>query len=314
MEGCQHQHAATCPGARLSGGHWRLHTLTEPGHQAKAVKSKSVGVYAAVLHLAPGNLSGREHCQWRTPGCTASCLGVSTARVQNFPNIQVARIRRTQALDSDKEAFTARLAGDISTVIANARREGLRPSVRLNGTSDDPWEAYPVTLDGTRYRNLMAAFPEVAFYDYTKSLTRALRSVGAAPGAQNWPPNYHLTFSHSEAAHSDEASERVLRAGGTVSIVFRRKPFPPTWHGYPVVDATKHDARFLDPPGSVAGLAALGTAVHDTSGFVVDADLAGEEMVAHEEVDQVPAGQERRRPRLAITRARSRSDRWAGRR
>jgi hypothetical protein len=296
MERCQHRHAPHCPGSRLPGGHWRMHTLTPPDSQAKAAKSMKVGVYTGILHLAPGNLSGKEHCQWRTPGCTAACLGVSTSRVQNFPNIQMARIRKTQEMDSDREAFTARLATDIETLVRNASREGKRPAVRLNGTSDDPWEAFPVTLDGVRYRNLMEAFPQVEFYDYTKSPTRVLRSLGQAPGSDRWPSNYHLTYSRSEAPGSDAMAERVLAAGGNVSVVFRGKPLPPTWHGFPVIDATAHDARFLDPPGTVAGLALLGT-VKDTSGFVVD-----------------PEGQERRRGgMLVLMRPRSRSNRRAGR-
>jgi hypothetical protein len=40
--------------------------------------------------------------------------------------------------------------------------------VRLNGTSDIRWELIPVTIDGIEYRNLMEAFPELQFYDYTK--------------------------------------------------------------------------------------------------------------------------------------------------
>ena len=49
----------------------------------------------------------------------------------------------------------------------------MQPAVRLNGTSDLPWEAYPVCIDGTTYPNVMAAFPDVAFYDYSKGDTRA---------------------------------------------------------------------------------------------------------------------------------------------
>jgi hypothetical protein len=44
---------------------------------------------------------------------------------------------------------------------------------------------------------------------------------------------------------------------------------PPTFLGRPVIDADKHDMRFIDPDNVVAGLRAKGAAKHDTSGFVV---------------------------------------------
>lgn len=86
-----------------------------------------------------------------------------------------------------------------------------------------------------------------------------------------------------------------------------RHELPARWHGYRVIDATKHDARYLDDPGTVAGLLALGGARKDTSGFVQDSDEAAD--VEPEEV----AGEERRRG-FSILRSRNRHDRRAGRR
>lgn len=306
---CYWRHVAACPGAhKLGGGNWRLrrHQLTLPDSQPKTQKSlKEVGVYTGVLHLAPGDASGYEMCPWRTPGCTKACLGVSTARVRLFPGIQEARIRRTHEFMEERPEFMEDLARDIAAVRRKAQREGLRPAIRLNGTSDQPWEAFPVTVDGVEYRNLMEAYPDVQFYDYSKGVTRVLRSLHTAPGGDKWPANYHLTYSYNESPHAAIDASRVLAAGGNVSAVFRHKPLPQRFTilgtSYPVVDATKHDVRYLDPAGSIAGLSALGTAVNDTSGFVLDAliDDADSEVVDK-------GGRERRRGGYSFLRDRNR--------
>lgn len=49
----------------------------------------------------------------------------------------------------------------------------------------------------------------------------------------------------------------MLRDRGNVAVVFdtpKGEPLPETWEGFPVLDADADDARFLDPPGHVAGL------------------------------------------------------------
>jgi hypothetical protein len=67
--------------------------------------------------------------------------------------------------------------------------------------------------------------------------------------------------------------------GGNVAVVFRsesdlRHALRDGWRGYQVVDANADDARFDDPPGTIAGLAALvvkgGAARRDATGFVID--------------------------------------------
>ena len=77
-----------------------------------------------------------------------------------------------------------------------------------------------------------------------------------------------MTFSRSET--NDDDCRAVLAAGGNVAVVFRKKPLPSIWHGFPVLDGDQTDLRFLDPAGSVIGLTAKGSAKKETSGFVVD--------------------------------------------
>ncbi len=174
---------------------------------------------------------------------------------------QRARIAKTQRFYDDRAGFLAELCRDIEALIRKAAREGLSPAVRLNGTSDLPWETYR-TDDG---RTLMDRFPSVTFYDYTKSLTRVRRFA-----AGKLPPNYHLTFSRAETKTNHAASEAALALGVTVSVVFDAAP-PATYQGVEVVNGDDHDARMLDAPGVYLGLTAKGAARHDASGFVIHA-------------------------------------------
>jgi hypothetical protein len=127
---------------------------------------------------------------------------------------------------------------------------GMKPAIRLNGTSDLPWLAM----------ELAAAFPEVEFYDYTKHPKPWLRTL----------PNYHLTFSHS--GHNMQDCSEALEHGINVAVVFttrRGEALPETWNGFPVIDGDLHDCRFLDPKGVVVGLRAKGAAKGSPSPFVV---------------------------------------------
>ena len=68
------------------------------------------------------------------------------------------------------------------------------PCIRLNGTSDIAFEKFKVVRNGKTYANIMSAFSDVQFYDYTKILGR--KSAIALN-------NYHLTFSLAEDNDAD---------------------------------------------------------------------------------------------------------------
>jgi hypothetical protein len=156
---------------------------------------------------------------------------------------------------------------EIRSHVRVATKHGLRPAVRLNGTSDIPWESVRYTgVDGS-VSTIVDRFPDVQFYDYTKLAIRFKRPL---------PSNYDLTFS---AADGNEAAvEFALSRGARVAVVFRnrRRPtlparfwqLPKTYRGRRIVDADKHDLRFLEPAGVVCALKAKGRAVFDTTGFV----------------------------------------------
>jgi hypothetical protein len=125
------------------------------------------------------------------------------------------------------------------------------------------------------YQNLMALFPKVEFYDYTKVQSRMERFLWG-----DLPANYHLTWSLAETDANRRMALAVLHSKrSTVAVPFditaprsgtmtteqklSKSPLPKTLslrepngtlHTFPVVDADKHDVRRLDPPGSFSGL------------------------------------------------------------
>jgi len=217
----------------------------------KIQKGTAKGYLSFILHLAPADLSGREVCPKRTKGCTDACLntagrGGMFKRGETTNVIQKARIRKTEYFFNDREAFMEDLVTDIMKAVNYARRKGLKPVFRLNGTSDLSWEKYP-----TRYGadNIFDQFPTLQFYDYTKVLGRKVKDI----------PNYHLTFSAADGNDSDVAE--ALMQGMSVATVFDKIPAG-------VYSADEDDLRFLDPKGIVLGLKAKGRAKKDTSGFV----------------------------------------------
>jgi len=217
----------------------------------KIQKGTAKGYLSFILHLAPADLSGREVCPKRTRGCTDACLntagrGGMFKRGETTNVIQKARIRKTEYFFNDREAFMEDLVTDIMKAVNYARRKGLKPVFRLNGTSDLSWEKYP-----TRYGadNIFDQFPTLQFYDYTKVLGRKVKDI----------PNYHLTFSAADGNDSDVAE--ALLQGMSVATVFDKIPAG-------VYSADEDDLRFLDPKGIVLGLKAKGRAKKDTSGFV----------------------------------------------
>ena len=222
----------------------------------KIQKGTKLGYLSFILHLAPATLSGKETCPKRTAGCTAACLntagrGGMFRKGENTNIIQQARIRKTQLFFSDRDTFMEQLEQDINLGIKQARRLGLTPVFRLNGTSDLSWEKYK--LKGSN-KNVFEMFDNIQFYDYTKVLGRKVKHI----------PNYHLTFSAADGNERDVAG--AIEQGMNIAMVFDK--LPAEYMGLPVINADDTDLRFLDPKGCIAGLKAKGRAKKDTSGFV----------------------------------------------
>lgn len=230
-------------------------TLLSVTSDAKTVKGEKVGYLTGVMYLAPYDVSGFQVCPKASAGCAAACL--YTAGRGGMTSVQKARISKTLFFFKDREAFMNVLVKDIQRLQKTAKKKGLIPVVRLNGTSDIAFEKIRVG----EYRNIMEMFPDIQFYDYTKVRGRKLAlSI----------PNYHLTFSLSE--ENDKDAKLAIDEGYNVAVVMALKPSeakPATWGGYPVVNGDEHDARFIDPKGGhIVALTAKGQARTDDSGFV----------------------------------------------
>ena len=220
----------------------------------KIQKGSKLGYLSFILHLAPADVSGREVCPKRTAGCTAACLntagrGGMFKRGESTNMIQEARKRKTRYFFEARDYFMQDLYADIQKGIKQAKKLGLTPVFRLNGTSDLSWEKYTIND-----QNLFELFPDVQFYDYTKVLGRKVSQY----------KNYHLTFSAADGNDADVA--RAIEQGMNVAMVF--DALPAEYMGRTVINADDTDLRFLDPKGVIAGLKAKGRAKKDTSGFV----------------------------------------------
>jgi hypothetical protein len=225
---------------------------------AKIVKGEELGYVTKGIHFAPANLSGNEVCQWRSKGCTASCL--NTAGRGRMNSIQASRIAKTKLFFDKQMDFLFKLSKEISSSIKTATKKSMQSVFRLNLTSDIAWES--VFFNEDQPQTIFDKFPSTQFYDYTKSFKRMAQYLGKH---KEFPSNYHLTFSRSE--HNDKLCEMVLEMGGNVAVVFRNQ-LPQTWKGYEVINGDENDLRFLDKQGVVVGLIEKGMAKKDETGFV----------------------------------------------
>lgn len=235
--------------------------LLNIGNNAKTPKGDKYGYRTAILYLSPATLSGKNLCPYSTAGCRAACL--NTAGYGMYDRVQAGRLRKTAYFNEDRPGFMAQLATEITKFVAKTRKAGHEPVIRLNGTTDIMWERIP----SGEHANIMAQFPDVQFYDYTKIPIRYRHKR---------PANYHLTFSLAE--DNDRAASEALALGVNVAVIFR-KDLPPNFMLRPVIDGDAHDLRFrndmiglthpdLHSEAVVIGLKAKGKARHDTSGFV----------------------------------------------
>jgi hypothetical protein len=234
----------------------RMQTILTTSND-KTLKSLGLGYLTFGIHFAHSDLSGIDVCPDASEGCKASCLDYAGRGQQG--NIKEARIEKTQTFFNDIPVFMLRLHKEIQKAINYSEKKGLKPCFRLNLTADIKWERIKY-LGKTVFEH----FPNVQFYDYTKSVSRMGLGI----------PNYHLTFSRSETGTNHVHCALTMKAGFNVAAVFSTKKgfdLPSHYNGFQVIDGDKHDLRFLDPKNSIVGLRAKGPARQDTTGFVIHA-------------------------------------------
>ena len=226
----------------------------------------------SIMYALPAMQSGHNACPDATD-CAQLCID-TTGRM---PMVRAAREYRSNLFYDNRAEFGAKLIAETQDNIRRNDKKGLRTAQRLNGTTDYAWEHIRfdyARLDGQivniglmsdaqKYRQSMPElFPDVQFYDYTKSVKRARQHASGT-----MPSNYHLTFSRSELTPDSLVTE-LVESGQNVAVVFDE--IPETWLGLEVSNGDEHDLRFLDGVGVIVGLKAKGPkAKKDTTGFVV---------------------------------------------
>ena len=220
--------------------------LLSIGTNAKTSKSDGFGEYlTAIMYLAPHTeAGGKSLCPFSTEGCREACL--YTAGRGAMPSVQDARVSRAQLWNSSPHHFLARVSDELVAFQKKCLKLGVKPAVRLNGTSDVLWER----------TWLLGHFEHIAFYDYTKIPSRMTADL---------PDNYHLTFSADE---NTTDTDILFLTGNQKNVAIVFNELPNTYLGIPVINGDTHDLRFTDPKGVIVGLTAKGKAKKDTSGFV----------------------------------------------
>lgn len=220
---------------------------------AKTTKGESLGFLTGILYLAPSTVSKWNTCPMaKIAQCEKACLYTAGRGAMN--SVQKARIRKTEMLFDNTYSFMLQLAEDITKLVAKAKKLGLTPLVRLNGTSDIRWENIGIG----DVKNIFTMFPEVQFYDYTKAANR-----------KDLPSNYDLTFSYSGVEGFQPFVQKALLNNMRMAVVFRKEQdIPQSFMGIPVVSGDNSDVRHLDDK-VIVGLYAKGKAKLDTTGFVV---------------------------------------------
>ena len=248
---------------------------------AKAAKALGFGYLNGILYAAPHSTAGvGDLCPSSTAGCRALCLGLYSgqasmvADLENGTNsVRDSRVAKARLFMSDRVFYLNQIALQIVRLSAKAEREGLKACIRLNGSTDIPFERMGFALGGKAAEkvgakagervNLIDLFEREQFVDYTKIISRLAKA----------PRNLCLTLSRSEANETECLD--ALADGHNVAVVFAHGlPVSRRWKGFRVIDGDKHDLRHLDPrdasSGFVIGLSPKGAkAKRDMSGFVL---------------------------------------------
>lgn len=219
---------------------------------SKTIKGEKEGYTTYIMYLSPHkqNSLGKNLCSHASKGCAEACL--FTAGRGRMSNVQQARINKTEYFLTKKFSFMYQLYKELTTIQKRHKKSGTKFCVRLNGTSDIPWEYIRIINN----KSIFELFPDIQFYDYTKIPNRLFNKY----------PNYHLTFSKSEI--NDSICNQLLNEGYNVAMVFNQ--LPTEYKGYKVINGDKNDLRFLDDKNVIVGLTAKGDAKKDKSGFTIN--------------------------------------------
>ena len=229
----------------------------------KTSKNTKYGYLTGIQYLSPYKTSGVNLCPMaEKAGCLDACLYY--AGRGKFENVKAARLARTKLYLTNPAAYFKQLIKEIIALEKKAAKLGLKPLVRLNGTSDIRWENigfYYPEKTGTGFkliyhRNIFEFFPNIQFMDYTKIPNRD----NAMNGISDFPSNYDLTFSYSGAPEFQKYNKRAIDKGMRIAAVFDKvESIPFTFHKRQVLSGDDNDLTFTKPKNSILALYAKGS-------------------------------------------------------
>lgn len=230
----------------LNGLEWQTYSKTKKtlgvtyyaglNISSKIVKGEKVGFDTLILYLSASKNAGKDLCKFASTGCRLACLVESGRAIMSGrskeKSIQVSRLIKSWLAIYRMDIAEKMLSHEIEKGKKKAKKNGNKFSVRLNGTSD---------LD---FSGLIASFPSVQFYDYTKDPTRQQAD------------NYHLTFSYSEMTQTRiKHYRKAIKAGINIAVPIASNDYKEALELPSVINGDDTDLRFLD--GINGGFVAL---------------------------------------------------------
>jgi len=204
---------------------------------SKIEKNLTKNYFTYIVYLSPSTISGFNTCSMASEGCISACLHSSGRVIMDTKQtIHISRLLKTLLFYYNRNFFNSWLFTEIEKAQIKATKNSANFSVRLNGTSD-----LSVKLFNKNKVNVLDAFKDVQFYDYTKVFNR----LGTEKS------NMHYTFSYSE--NNKEQCIKALSLGYNVAVPFLEK-LPTTFLNHKVINADETDLRFLDESNVICGL------------------------------------------------------------
>lgn len=193
----------------------------------KIVKGEKLNFDTLVLYLSASKNAGVELCKFASTGCRLACLVASGhALIESRAGkntIAVSRIVKTWLAVYRRDIAETVLCAEIESARKRAEKRGRKFSVRINGTSD------------LCFADVINAFPDVQFYDYTKDPERVEL------------PNYHLTFSYADTSKARvKHYKQAIKRGQSIAFPVISSDFDEACALPDCYSMDDTDLRFLD--------------------------------------------------------------------
>ena len=207
------------------------------------------GIEAAGLALSPSFEVNNFNTCPNSASCKDECLGKTSGNyfkvgggrdLSEFKGPRLNSLNKTLGMINEPEAFAVRLYDEIAAKKREAEMNGNILGVRLNVLSD---------INPRVHQAIIKAFPDVAFYDYTKMAYKPIAD------------NHHYTYSSTGVSQPDVQNSntnwnrmrRMLDTGENVAMAFTDKEHLPesifdeeTQKRYKVINGDTHDFRPLN--------------------------------------------------------------------